>query len=143
MLKIPRTQAWNPNGAPCFDWKFGLVLEGPRLKIEDKQVPSIYTYVRCIYIYIPLVPVSITMYIEISYGRFDSPASLPQKNHQNRIQGSNSHGLGHIETSLSFGHLVPVRQQISNTFSFGPLHTHREKNTACGSWRSLLLAKNV
>ena len=40
---------WNPHGAPCFDWSLDLVLEGPRLKIEDKQVPGIYIY--RIYIY--------------------------------------------------------------------------------------------
>ena len=45
---------WNPNGAHCFDWSLDLVLEGPRLKIEDKQVPGIYIYYIYgnIYIYI-------------------------------------------------------------------------------------------
>ena len=31
-----------PFDDPCFDWNPDLVLEGPRLKIEDKQVPGIY-----------------------------------------------------------------------------------------------------
>ena len=39
-----RLDTWNPNGAPCFDWSLDLVLEGSRLKIKDKQVPSSYKY---------------------------------------------------------------------------------------------------
>ena len=27
---------WNPNGAPCFDWNFGLLLEGSTPKTKDK-----------------------------------------------------------------------------------------------------------
>ena len=33
------TYTWNPND-PCFEWSFGLLLEGSNPKIEDKQVPS-------------------------------------------------------------------------------------------------------
>ena len=33
---------WNPNGAPCFDWNFGLVLEGSTTKNRGlSQVPGI------------------------------------------------------------------------------------------------------
>ena len=42
---------WNPNGAPCFDWNFGLLLEGSTPKTKDKQVPGTYIYIYN-YIYI-------------------------------------------------------------------------------------------
>ena len=90
------------------------------------------------------------------YGRFDS---LTPKKKKSPEQNSthNSHGLCYIETSLSFRHLVPVRQQISNTFRFVPLQGFheqkkfcprqddpkciRKKKKTCGSLCSLLLAK--
>ena len=44
---------WIPNGAPCFDWNLGLVLEGPRpSKIEVKfgfQVVTITIYYKSRY----------------------------------------------------------------------------------------------
>ncbi len=33
-----------PKFYSCFDWKLDLVLEGSNPKIEDKQVPDVYTY---------------------------------------------------------------------------------------------------
>ena len=52
---------WNPNGAPCFDWKKPC-FQGSRLKIEEKQVPgiSISVYTDHIYIYTSYICVSWT-----------------------------------------------------------------------------------
>ena len=46
-LQIPEIYTLNPNGAPCFDWNVGLVSEGSRLKIEDKQVPGTWHICVC------------------------------------------------------------------------------------------------